>query len=259
MTAPGLTGAHFDLLIADAEQPFSGWDFSYISGTHRMREAPLPWSYASCMLPYLRQTDSVLDMGTGGGEFLARFQPLPALTCATEGYPPNIPVARQRLEPLGVKVYEVSDDLQLPFAAESFDLVINRHESYAPGELLRVLKPGGRFITQQVGGQNDVELNRMLGAPDYDEFAHWDLDYAVQDVEEAGLPVIERQEAFPVARFFDIGAVVYYLKAVPWQIPDFTAERYRDALLDMHHQMQDRGYIDIPSHRFLLVAVKPNS
>lgn len=259
MTAPIPDDAVFDLLIADAEQPFSGWDFSYISKTDRLVEAPLPWSYARCLLPYLRQADCLLDMGTGGGEFLARFQPFPTLTCATEGYPPNIPVARQRLEPLGVKVYEVSDDLHLPFANESFDLVINRHESYAPGELLRVLKSGGRFITQQVGGQNDLELNRMLGAPDNDEFAHWDLDYAVQEVEDAGLPVIERQEAFPIARFFDIGAVVYYLKAVPWQIPDFTVERYRQTLLNMHHQMQDRGYIDIPIHRFLLIAVKPDS
>ncbi len=27
-------------------------------------------------------------------------------------------------------------------------------------------------------------------------------------------------------RFFDIVAIVYYLKAIPWQIPDFSVEQY---------------------------------
>lgn len=247
----------FDRLVADAEHSFSGWDFSYISKTDRLVEAPLSWSYASQLLPHLRRAGSLLDMGTGGGEFLTKLQPLPEYTAATEGYLPNIPIARQQLEPLGVDVYAVSEDLQLPLTDDTFDLVINRHESYLPSEVLRVLKPGGHFITQQVGGQNDVELNRLLGAPPNDEFAHWDLDFAANELEEAGFQFLERLEDFPPARFFDIGAVVYNLKAVPWQIPDFPAERYRDALHRLHQTMQQRGYVDIPTHRFLLVALKP--
>jgi len=30
--------------------------------------------------------------------------------------------------------------------------VINRHESFSASEVFRVLKPGGIFVTQQVGG-----------------------------------------------------------------------------------------------------------
>lgn len=246
----------FEIYLADAEHPFSGWDFSHISSAKRMVTTPLDWSYTSIILPLVRTVDAMLDMGTGGGEFLASLQPLPRSTFATEGYPPNLPLARERLEPLGVEVRAVSDDSDLPFDDEQFDLVINRHESYDPVEVWRTVKPGGWLITQQVGGRNDLDLNRELGALEDFGFLHWDLDYAARELEGAGWRVEERREAFPILRFFDIGAVVYYLKAVPWQIEDFDVERYRDRLYALHQKITAAGYIDITSHYFLLVARK---
>jgi SAM-dependent methyltransferase len=139
----------FEIYLRDAERLFSGWDFSYISASRRMTSSPGAWSYASIILPLVRTAQALLDMGTGGGEFLASLQPLPSRTVATEGYPPNILVARNRLEPLGVTVWPVGDDDRLPLDDASFDLVINRHESYDAREVLRVLRPGGTFVTQQ--------------------------------------------------------------------------------------------------------------
>lgn len=100
----------------EAARPFSGWDFGHIADTGRMASAPLPWSYASRLLPFLRRARALLDLGTGGGEFLSQLQPLPPHTCATEGYPSNLPLARARLTPLGVAVQAVGDDGSLPFA-----------------------------------------------------------------------------------------------------------------------------------------------
>ncbi|MCB9453153.1 MAG: methyltransferase domain-containing protein, partial [Anaerolineaceae bacterium] len=128
----------FQFLVDEANKPFSGWDFSYIEGTSRVVTAPLTWSYTSIILPKIRQSVALLDMGTGGGEFLSLLQPLPAYTCATEGYAPNIPMARERLEPLGVQVHPVTDDDTLPFPDSTFDLVINKHESYSPSEVWRI-------------------------------------------------------------------------------------------------------------------------
>lgn len=244
----------FEQLIADAEQPFSGWDFSYVSRTKREVEFPLPWSYASLLLPYMWRAGSMLDMGTGGGEFLARLRPLPADTAATEAYAPNVPLARKRLEPLGVHVVEVSEDGPLPLADDRFTLVINRHESYLPAEVARVLKTGGHFITQQVGGENDNELNALLGAEPNDDYLHWNLEYALDELQGSGLEVLWSAEAEVATRFYDIGAIVYYLKAVPWQIPGFSVDAYRDRLLKVHSLIQAHGYIDIASQRFILVA-----
>lgn len=245
----------FNFLIDEANQPFSGWDFSYIERTGRMVSAPLAWSYTSLILPKLRRVDSLLDMGTGGGELLSMLQPLPRHTCATEGYPPNIPIARQRLAPLGVEVYTITDD-RLPLPDAAFELVINRHESYDPAEVRRILKPGGEFITQQVGGSDMLDLNRLLGAkPDFG-FTHWTLAYARKQLEDAGFEITDAREDSPITRIFDVGAVVYYLKAIPWQIEDFSVERYYDRLAALHQTIQAQGYIEVHNDRFLLAARK---
>lgn len=246
----------FDLLMAEANHPFSGWDFSHITATGRMAEAPLAWSYASKLLLPLRKAQSLLDMGTGGGELLSRLQPLPPLTCATEGYAPNVLIARQRLEPLGVQVYEVSEGGQLPFEDNQFDLVVNRHEYYDPLEVKRVLKPDYQFITQQVGGTNENELNAIMGAEVY-QYTSWTLEFAVKQLQDVGWQVIERREDHPITRFFDVGAIVYYLKAIPWQIPDFSVEGYFDKLVEIHTYIEQRGYIDFHMDYFLIIAKNP--
>jgi hypothetical protein len=40
----------------------------------------------------------------------------------------------------------------MPFSAESFDLVLNRHGGFNPRELSRVLSPGGTFFIEAVKG-----------------------------------------------------------------------------------------------------------
>jgi SAM-dependent methyltransferase len=246
----------FDFLISEAEKPFSGWDFSYISETGRVDSEPLLWSYTSEILPRIRRVQSLLDMGTGGGEYLSMLQPLPSDTYATEGYEKNIPIARNRLEPLGVTVVAVHDDDALPFENHRFDIIINKHESYSAKEVYRILKPNGLFITQQVGGSDQADLNERLGADKDFGYSHWHLDYAIQELVDAGFQILKKAEQFPYTRFYDVGALVYYLKAVPWQIPDFTVETYFDRLCQLHNEIQKNGFIQFTSHRFFIVAKK---
>ncbi|HRI56187.1 MAG TPA: SAM-dependent methyltransferase, partial [Anaerolineae bacterium] len=163
-------------------------------------------------------------------------------------------IARGRLEPLGVQVVTAVPDAALPFADERFDLVINRHESFDAGEIRRILKPGGRFITQQVGGRDNLTLNELLQDQVAFEFIDWSLAVAVQQLETAGLRVIEQMEAFPATRVADIGAVVYYLRAIPWQIEGFSVERFRDKLAALHEQIMHDGPLVLHSHRFYLEA-----
>ncbi len=247
----------FERFLAAADEPFAGWDFSWLTRTERMASGPLPWSYASELLPYLWRARSMADLGTGGGEFLACLRPLPTQTYATEGYAPNVPIARQRLEPLGVQVFETDESETLPFASAALDLIIDRHESYRPDEVYRALRPGGHFITQQVGGANEKAINDWLGVPFDAPWATWSLEEAARGLESEGFTILVRREAAAPTRFYDIGALVYYLKAIPWQIPDFSVDRYRDALLRLRERIQTNGYLETQSERFLLIARKP--
>jgi len=61
----------FDYLVSEASKKFEGWDFSYLESTGRVQEFPLSWNYRNEVTIRLLEASSLLDMGTGGGEFLS--------------------------------------------------------------------------------------------------------------------------------------------------------------------------------------------
>jgi SAM-dependent methyltransferase len=195
-------------------------------------------------------------MGTGGGELLASLAPLPEETHAIESYPPNQVIARNKLTPLGVEVHPIEEEAPLPFSSGIFDLVINRHDDFDPKEVFRVLKPGGVFITQQVGGLDNLGLNQVLEDKLSFPFTSWCLASALQGLYEAGFAIFHSDQAVRRCSFLDIGAVVYYLKAIPWQVEDFSPETHRNGLVLIHNIIEDRGKFVSTAHRFLIVAQK---
>lgn len=233
---------------------FSGWDFGWLEG--RLIQEDPPWDYRKLVLDHLEGIHSLLDLGTGGGEFLASLSPLPGDTHATESYPPNQEIAKNRLTPLEAEVHKTIDDESLPFEDNYFDLVISRHESFDPPEIRRILKPGGVFITQQVGGLDNLELNQILQRKISVEFPHWGLAAALIELYEADFDVKTAEKATLKSIFLDIGAVVYYLKAIPWQIEGFDSGTHAEGLIKLHNIIEMQGSFTATAHRFLIVARK---
>jgi hypothetical protein len=257
----------FELFLKEAEaMSFYGWDFSFTYSTGRVVESPLKWNYHNIGLPYMVKADTMLDMGTGGGEVLSGFKVLPPHTYATEQYHPNVAVARARLESLGVEVIEIEEgkgppyNTKLPFKDGFFDLIINRHEAYYPPELMRILKSGGCFITQQVGSLTNVLLVQFLLGKTI-PVSNWNLKSAADELKASGFKILQQKEEIGFTRFFDIGAVVYMLKAIPWTLGHFTPgefslDKYREKLWELHVKINEDGFYDSPQHRFLIVAEK---
>jgi SAM-dependent methyltransferase len=242
----------YDELVGTAlAVPFEGWDFGVFEG--RFTDPGLPWEYERMVRQRLPRVTSLLDLGTGGGELLSSLAPLPTGTAATEGYPPNVPVARRRLAPLGVEVAEAAGDGVLPFPDGSFELVTSRHEAYSPAELARVLAPHGEFVTQQVGGQDLAQLNAALGAPPHTH-GDWDLATARRQLADAGFEITWQAETHMPAEFHDIGALVLFLRVTPWQVPDFTVARYEKPLHALHDRMRVGEPLRVSCHRFVLTA-----
>ena len=234
--------------------PFSGWDFSWLKGKYT--EAEPSWDYREMARERIAEARALLDMDTGGGELLAGLAPLPPMTWATETWEPNIPVAKARLEPLGGGVVPPADDHHLPFEDATFDLVLNRHGSFDPDELMRVLRPGGRLLTQQVGGRNQVHLNEVLQGPAY-EYGNWTLEGARQGLAEAGFEILRAREEFPETQFLSIGGLVYYLRVISWQVPGFTPQAYLERLYGVYEQIRRDGRLVSHEHRFLIEARRP--
>lgn len=241
-----------DLVAAAESAPQQGWDFSWLDG--RISDDPLPWEYDDLARAAIARSTALLDVDTGGGELLASFQPLPPKTVATEGWPPNLDLARQRLTPLGAEV-RAQSGRELPGTDDEFDLVLNRHGHFDADEVWRVLRPGGRVVTQHVGILNDREFNVALGAPD--PVGGGTLDRLTTDLRAAGFDILAADSVHQPVHYRDIGAVVYQLLRISWQIPGFSVSKYENGLRAIHERIEREGSFVVRNHRFYAVAAKP--
>lgn len=244
-----------DLVVEAESVPVEGWDFSWLDG--RATEQRPSWGYARLAGKRLAGVSAALDIGTGGGEVLAAMPALPARMVATESWPPNVAVAARRLRPRRVAVIAVGGEPPLPFRAGAFDLVISRHpvETWWD-EIARVLCPGGAFLSQQIGAGTVGELREFMMGPQPLSVRR-DPQRARRAAEDAGLAVTGLRAESLRAEFYDVGAVVYFLRKVPWNVPDFTVARYRDRLAALHERIEADGMFVTYAKRFLIEARKP--
>jgi len=239
----------------EERQPFSGWDFSYLDG--RMIEDQAPWSYTSRAAELMRRASSVIDLGTGGGErFLKLREVWPGKVVATEDYPPNFKLATERLSPLGVQVVDVplTDTGSMPFADGEFALVLNRHSGFNAREVARILAPGGAFLTQQIHGLWAYDLLAAFDAkPQWPEST---LEKYVPLLEAAGLTITDTQEWTGQISFTDVGAIVYYLKAVPWLVPGLSVETHLTYLFSLQRRLESGEGLAFVARKYLIEAHK---
>jgi SAM-dependent methyltransferase len=255
------TRRSFEALLDEAEnRPLVGWDLDYDGRIG----FSAPWDFAELADRRILSSLSLLDMGTGGGEWLSRRALTSRLTVATESWRPNVPVAQARLAPLGVCVVAVEpapDNTgqhgaarlpKLPFADAAFDLVTNRHDSFVAAEVARVLAPDGLFLTQQVQSDFDLSLRRLLTLPARSAGSVWDLGEAVRQVRKSGLRVERSGRGQARTTFADVGALAWYLLKVPWVLPGVAPEDWRPRL----RRLDSRRAICVEQPIFWLEARK---
>jgi SAM-dependent methyltransferase len=226
----------FDRLLDEAAAvPLEGWDFSWFDG--RATEQRPSWGYADRVAQRLASATAALDLQTGGGEVFA--YAIGKTTgkrtlVATEAWQPQ--VAARNLE---AAVVAANDDL--PFRDATFDLVVSRHPVTTPWEqIARVLRPGGIFLSQQIGPGSNRELSEAMLGP-LPPPARNHPEQFVAAAEAAGFEVIDVRGERLRAEFLDIGAVAYFLRKVVWTVPGFTIEKFRDRLRAVHDEITVKG------------------
>ncbi|MEZ0353452.1 methyltransferase domain-containing protein [Mycobacterium sp. pR1184] len=247
----------FDELMAEAcAAPVVGWDFSWLDG--RATEGRPSWGYQRQLGARLATVSAALDIHTGGGEVLDGVPSFPPTMAATESWPPNAALATRRLGARGVVVIRTRGEPPLPFAAEAFDLVTSRHPiAVWWNEIARMLRPGGTYFAQHPGPATVCELIEFVMGPHPELGAH--LEPAVQraDAQAAGLQIVDIRMEKLRAEFFDIGAVVYFLRKLIWTVPDFTVEPYYGRLRALHDIIEADGRFVTHPTRVLVEARKP--
>ena len=158
---------------------------------------PVPWEYREVVLRYLRPSDAVLDIGTGGGERLRDLAGAFGSGLGIDIDPEMVRSATGNSAVPGLSFRVGSDRLES--VTETFDVIIDRHAPFEPGAVAAHLRPGGYFITQQVGERNMACVKAALGGPPEPSvtrrqslavgglrllaFLEYDVEYVVRDIE----------------------------------------------------------------------------
>jgi SAM-dependent methyltransferase len=105
----------------------------------------------------------MLEPAMAGGSHAS---PIPTGRSRDRRYPPNVRLAVERLEPLGIEVVRTDEachnargpqpgnrwpQRRLPFANDTFDLILAHRAAFSPREAARVLRSGGTLLTRQGG------------------------------------------------------------------------------------------------------------
>lgn len=248
----------FDEIVEEvAEVSVEGWDFSWLGG--RATEERPSWGYQRLLSERLSTATAALDIQTGGGEVLAGAgsENFPRTLVATEGWLPNVARAAALLHPLSAVVVADPEEPPLPFADGAFDVVTSRHPATIHwSEIARVLTPGGTYFAQHVGSGSNVEISEYFLGP-FEPGLGRHHDTEADQARTAGLEVVQCRNERLRLEFFDVGAMVFFLRKVIWTVPDFTVERYRDRLKHLHDQIESDGAFHSTMSRTLFEIRKP--
>ncbi|MGC4189813.1 MAG: class I SAM-dependent methyltransferase [Thermomicrobiales bacterium] len=246
--------------IADEVGTRSGWDFSRM---HTERE-PVPWDYPEIVARYLTPTDTVLDVGTGGGERLldlanrfgqgVGFDPDPDMVRVAQANATRTATTHVTFQQAG------AEDLA-SFSPEMFDVVLTRHAPTSAPGLDRVAKPGGYFVCQGVGSRNMENIRLAFDTGSATQFDE-DQRALTSELRESGWAIVAEGEYNVRYLVRDLPSLLFWFSAIAGanEVPsDFAIDRYHDVINDIiHRHGTDRG-VETNEHRTLLIARKASN
>ena len=205
---------------------------------------------------------AALDLYTAGGEVLAGAGPFPPSMAATEPWPPNVAHSHQAaaIRSGAVVVDTSSQTTPLPFGDAAFDLVTSRHPSARLLGRDRPSAPTGRRLLRPARRSYlAADAGRALcgtPSPPSASVGSSDPDTVREEITGSGLEIVDLRHEVIRMEFFDVGAVIYFLRKLTWVVPDFTVTGYHDKLLDLHQLIEAEGLFVTHSSRILVDARK---
>jgi ubiquinone/menaquinone biosynthesis C-methylase UbiE len=129
--------------IVDANGKLDGWNFSHVRAWHD----PVLWDYVDVVRQYIKPSDRVLDIGTGGGEIFFTLASYFGEGVGIDQNPAMIETARRNQSALSIDNISLvrMDGSDLRFEAGEFDVVLLRHLRVYASEIVRVLHPRRLF------------------------------------------------------------------------------------------------------------------
>ena len=241
--------------IVDVNGKLDGWDFSRI----HIERAPVLWDYVEVVRSHLKPTNRVLDIGTGGGEIFFSLAPYFEQGIGIDHDPTMVETAQRNksarsIDNVSLKSMEGN---ALRFGANEFDVVLLRHLRVYVSEIVRVLRPGGYFITQTVGKRSSLNILDAFGwTPDSFGPDWWQTVTDLADQFRLhGCHIIARAEYDVPYWFQDPESFMFWLMSVPWP-EDIEPDKHWQNINQILETSQTERGIETNEHRGLLIVQK---
>ena len=225
-----------------------GWDFSCMNTT----EGVVTWDYLDVVKQYLKPTDKVLDIGTGGGESFIKLASHFKSGIGIDLDPKMVQIANENKKEIDNIIFCI-DSEKLENTKEKFNVILNCHAPFNPKVISRCLVPGGIFITQQVAKKNMFNIKKILNHKSSKPTG------SKKEVLEAGLTILESKEYDIEYIVKDIESLVFWLKSLDMLHADIQTDKVVDKSSVLNNilkgNLDKRGFIT-NKHRYLLIAQK---
>jgi len=241
--------------IAHANGELDGWDFSRI----HIERAPVLWEYVDVVRSYLKPTDRVLDIGTGGGEIFFSLAPFFSEGIGVDHNPVMVETAQRNksamsIDNISLKRMEGND---LRFDVDEFDIVLQRHSGVYVSEIVRVLRPGGYYITQTVGNRSSLNFLDAFGWTPASFGSNWWQSVAelADQFRVHDCHIIAQAEYDVLYWFKDVESFMFWFMAVPWPEAIELDKHWQNINRILETCQTEQG-IETNEHRGLLIVQK---
>lgn len=166
------------------------WDFTDIK---MYEENFTDWDMYKILNEKAKDSDYILDLGTGGGEKVLKYFPKVEKIIGTDISDEMIKTANKNLRNSKKSniEFKVMDNLNIDFQNNLFDIVVARHTCIEPKQIYKILKYGGLLLIRGVDKLDCWELKKIYGRGqaynDVDPISK--IDY--ENILEAGFSNVE--------------------------------------------------------------------
>lgn len=232
-----------------------GWDFSNLQYTSDGVE----WELYDILKQKCKETDVLLDIGTGGGERILEISSKFKFVFGIDISPNMIRTAKKNQinsDISNVRFFEM-DAEKINFPDEMFNVITCRHSDFFPNEIYRLLEKGGSFLTQQVGEADKLNLKKAFergqsfGIEDGSAMKEY-----VQNLQTVGFSQIKTYEYNAIEYYSRAEDLIFLLKHTPI-IEHFGVEKEDFTILEKFIDKNTRNKgIQTNSKRYMIIAEK---